>query len=304
MFILGVSAQLTGYPTLDAIAPVNAEWSNAFLSRPGVVIPNVPINDKQLTVVDWSQDISRCNNLNDWGLTYDDGPGLYTMTVLDQLKARNVKATFFVTGSRVVERPSVVKAIYDQGHLIGIHTWSHRALTTLANDQIVAETVYTANAIREAIGFTPLYFRPPFGDIDPRVRAVLKSMGMTIVVWNKDTIDTNPTVNVTATAQLWMSQPANASISLQHDLFNFTAPNIAPVADIVLKGGFTPKRIDDCLGRTDAYTTKTIFDNVAVSVANPSGTSSTPKTTSTFAAKSGASFVDATLALLSGLLFL
>lgn len=82
------------------------------------------------------------------------------------MKARNIKATFFVVGSRVLQRPEVLKRVYQEGHDIGIHTWSHPYLSSLSNQQIVAEIMYTSQAIKDVIGVTPKYMRPPFGTIN------------------------------------------------------------------------------------------------------------------------------------------
>lgn len=84
-------------------------------------------------------------------------------------------------------------------------------------------------------------------------------MGLTIVMWNKDSVDTNPAQNVVQTATPWATAVRNGSISLQHDLFNFTAPAIAPVIDIVRNAGFKTQRIDTCLGKSDAYVDTSLF---------------------------------------------
>jgi peptidoglycan/xylan/chitin deacetylase (PgdA/CDA1 family) len=64
----------------------------------------------------------------------------------------------------VKEHPSILKRIFEEGHQIGVHTWSHRALTTLTTEQIVSELEYTIEAIEEVTGARPTFVRPPFGD--------------------------------------------------------------------------------------------------------------------------------------------
>lgn len=142
-------------------------------------------------------DISQCKDQWDWGHTYDDGPGFYTnklLTYLNSLPSNSnaegaanaspgVKATFYVVGARVISRPEIVVYEYMNNHEISGHTWSHSALTTLTNEQIVAELGWTRKAIRDVIGVTPLTFRPPYGDIDDRVRAIALAMGMRPVLW-------------------------------------------------------------------------------------------------------------------------
>ena len=69
------------------------------------------------------------------------------------------------------------------GHEISVHTWSHPTLTSLTNEQIVAELGWTRKAIRDVLGVTPTTMRPPQGDIDDRVRAISMAMGLTPIMW-------------------------------------------------------------------------------------------------------------------------
>jgi len=128
-------------------------------------------------------DISTCTDQWTYGHGYDDGPGFYTNKLLTYLNAQNIKATFFVVGARVISRPEIVVYEYMTGHELSVHTWSHPSLTTLTNEQIVAELGWTRKAIKDVTGVTPLTFRPPFGDIDDRVRAIALAMGMRPVIW-------------------------------------------------------------------------------------------------------------------------
>jgi peptidoglycan/xylan/chitin deacetylase (PgdA/CDA1 family) len=102
------------------------------------------------------------------------------------LAKRNIKATFFVVGSRVAEDDTYLKEAYASGHQIACHTWSHPPLTTITNQQVVMEAYWCLKAVYDSIGVAPVYFRPPYGDIDARVRAVLQAMGLKVVVWNID----------------------------------------------------------------------------------------------------------------------
>jgi peptidoglycan/xylan/chitin deacetylase (PgdA/CDA1 family) len=101
-----------------------------------------------------------------WGLTYDDGPAFYTSQLLDYLDEKQLKSTFFVVGSRVISMPDTLRQEYISGHQIAVHTWSHPYLTTLSNEQIIAELGWTKKAIKDVIGMTPNMMRPPFGDIE------------------------------------------------------------------------------------------------------------------------------------------
>jgi len=130
-------------------------------------------------------DIVSCPDKLTWGVSFDDGPSPYTQTLLNYLDQKKIHATFFVVGSRVIERPQVLLEEYMAGHEISVHTWSHRPLTSLTNEQIVAELGWTRHAIRSVLGVTPTTMRPPFGDIDDRVRAISLAMGMVPIMWTR-----------------------------------------------------------------------------------------------------------------------
>ena len=99
---------------------------------------------------------------------------------------KQLKSTFFIVGSRAVYNPATLQAEYMQGHQLSVHTWSHTALTTQSNAQIVAELGWTREAIRQITGVSPNTMRPPYGDIDDRVRAISMAMGMTPILWTTD----------------------------------------------------------------------------------------------------------------------
>jgi len=75
------------------------------------------------------------------------------------------------------------------GHDICVHTWAHRYMTTLSDEQVFAELFYTARAIKVLMGVTPSCWRPPFGDTDDRVRAIAAGLGLRTILWEEDTDD-------------------------------------------------------------------------------------------------------------------
>jgi peptidoglycan/xylan/chitin deacetylase (PgdA/CDA1 family) len=78
----------------------------------------------------------------------------------------------------------MVQSEYMAGHQLSVHTWSHPYLTKLTNEQIVAELGWTKKVIHDVTGVTPNTFRPPYGDIDDRVRAIAAQMGLTPIIWS------------------------------------------------------------------------------------------------------------------------
>lgn len=96
-------------------------------------------------------------------LTFDDGPDpVETPRILDILSSRNVKATFYVVGSRVAANPSLVRRIVDEGHDLGNHSFTHPNLTNAGRERITAELNMTQRAIEAATGLGTILFRPPY----------------------------------------------------------------------------------------------------------------------------------------------
>ncbi|KAG0241560.1 chitin deacetylase [Actinomortierella wolfii] len=206
-FIAVANAQaMTGYPKVNEVPDVNSPEVQAWLKEidltgaPDLPLhkgappacPNPPIPNECYWTCDGcaADDITKCGAPNTWGLTFDDGPSVATPPLLDFLKAQKVSATFFLIGSNVVQYPETVKRELAEGHHLASHTWSHHALTTLTNEQIVAEMKWTEKAVLEATGVRLKYMRPPYGDINNRVRFVLKKLGYIPVDWTGDEFDT------------------------------------------------------------------------------------------------------------------
>jgi len=123
-------------------------------------------------------------------ITFDDGPDLkYTPQILDILKEKKVKATFFVVGIQVNKYPEVVQRMEDEGHMIGNHSYTHTSFTKLTAEQLKQEIDSTDKKIEEIIGYTPEIVRPPYGAINDEVRANLESYGKEVVIWNIDPRD-------------------------------------------------------------------------------------------------------------------
>jgi len=87
--------------------------------------------------------------------------------------------------------PAAAKRGLNDGHHLCVHTWSHPAMTTQTNAQVVAELYWTLKAIKEATGVTSKCWRPPQGDVDDRVRAIAHQMGLRTILWDHDTVSEN-----------------------------------------------------------------------------------------------------------------
>lgn len=123
-------------------------------------------------------------------ITFDDGPDpLYTLQILDILKEKNVKATFFLIGKNAEKYPEIAKRIVKEGHSIGNHTYSHRSLIPLSAAATREEIKKGEEAIYKATGIRPTLFRPPRGIYSMYALRFLREERYTVVLWDVSTMD-------------------------------------------------------------------------------------------------------------------
>jgi len=123
-------------------------------------------------------------------LTFDDGPSaVYTPQILDILKRYDVPATFFVIGRQAAESPALLRRMAAEGHSVQNHTWSHAWLTRYSDASIIDQLTRASLVVEEQTGETPHCYRPPFGAVNDRVRALAGSLGLTTIMWDVDPWD-------------------------------------------------------------------------------------------------------------------
>lgn len=121
-------------------------------------------------------------------LTFDDGPsGKYTEKLLDGLYGRGVKATFLLCGYRIAQYPELTQRIFDEGHEIGYHGYSHNSMETMSRRSIAEELIKTRDLLPEDCD--PVLFRPPGGIITDGVRQVAQARLLTLLSWSVDPRD-------------------------------------------------------------------------------------------------------------------
>jgi peptidoglycan/xylan/chitin deacetylase (PgdA/CDA1 family) len=117
-------------------------------------------------------------------LTYDDGPNdPYTAQLLEVLAKHGVRATFFLLGQFVSERPALARAVAEAGHAIGNHCNTHQNPIFLSPAQLRQQIERASRAIEAATGVRPKLFRPPFGGRRPGTFSVVREYGMVPVMW-------------------------------------------------------------------------------------------------------------------------
>lgn len=161
-------------------------------------------------------------------LTFDDGPsGKYTRQLLDGLYDRGVKATFLLCGYRIKDYPDITQRIFDEGHEIGYHGYSHNNMKEMSRRTIAAEIVDTQALLPE--GCTPVFLRPPGGCCSDGVRQVAEARQLAILNWSVDPRDW-ATHDTAAIEKAVLKNIKDGDIVLLHDM---TASSVRAALDIV-----------------------------------------------------------------------
>lgn len=177
-------------------------------------------------------------------LTFDDGPHpQYTPQLLDGLAKRNVKATFFITGENAELYPDLVGRMYEEGHLIGNHTYSHLQLNGNNRETFKAELIKTNEIIKGITGEEVVYVRPPYGSWDKKFETELN---MFPVLWTIDPLDwcTNDTACVINKV---VPKVKENSIILMHDEYASTVTAALEIVDELQKQGYEFVTVEEIL---------------------------------------------------------
>lgn len=176
-------------------------------------------------------------------LTFDDGPDSKTTPqALEILKRYNAKATFFMVGQNVAANPELAKRVLDEGHQLGIHTWSHPDLTKLPLNQSKKEILDTQEAIYKATGIRPMITRPPYGAINSTVQ---NAVDQSFIMWSVDSLDWKTRNTKAIMQEIVKTQPG--SIILMHDIHQTTIDALPSVLDYLKNNGYTLVTVDELL---------------------------------------------------------
>ena len=172
-------------------------------------------------------------------ITFDDGPHPQNTTrLLDILRARNIKATFYVIGRSVDLYPQVVRRTVAEGHEIGNHTHTHRLLTKLSDSEIRTEMARCRDAVGRAAGVQPRTMRPPYGGLLQRQRELVHAeFGYPTILWSVDPLDWKNRNSSLITSRI-LSGASAGGIVLAHDLHATTVDAMPGTLDGLLRRGF------------------------------------------------------------------
>lgn len=179
-------------------------------------------------------------------LTFDDGPSAqYTPMLLDGLEERGVHATFFLIGKNIEkgENAQIVKRLYEDGHLIGNHTYNHVEITRVSNETAYQEIKMTNDLISGITGENVEYMRPPFGlwqkDLEQRIHVLP-------VMWTIDPLDW-ATENVDEIVNKVVTDAEENDIILLHDCYESSVKAALRIVDLLTAEGFEFVTVDELL---------------------------------------------------------
>ncbi|MCL2444670.1 polysaccharide deacetylase family protein [Candidatus Saccharibacteria bacterium] len=168
-------------------------------------------------------------------LTFDDGPGgATTARLLDELAKRDARATFFMLGERMERFPEIVVRVFLDGHTVAHHTFSHRDMRRMSNEEIWEERDRTNELLRRTLGVESSFLRPPYGSWDERVREV---SGMTMIIWDVDPKDWRYR-DAEVIYRHIVEYTREGSIVLAHDIHESTVDGVVRAMDELLARGY------------------------------------------------------------------
>lgn len=174
-------------------------------------------------------------------LTFDDGPHpVYTPELLDGLKERRVKATFFVVGKNIEGHEEIIRRMDEEGHLIGNHTYDHVKITGMAPEQACAQITRTSSLIEEITGKKTEFIRPPFGAWDKKLDCGFE---MFPVLWSIDPLDWT-TKNANDVVRRVLDETEENSIILLHDYYSSSVEAALRIVDALQKQGYEFVTVD------------------------------------------------------------
>ena len=169
-------------------------------------------------------------------LTFDDGPsGKYTRALLDGLYDRGAKATFLLCGYRIQDYPEIAQRIFEEGHEIGFHGYSHDSMKTMSRRGIAQELMDTQALLPE--GCHPVFFRPPGGLSSDAVQQVAQARGLAILHWSVDPHDWEIHNKQSIEAYV-LEQVCDGDILLLHDMSTASVEAALAIVDALLEEDF------------------------------------------------------------------
>ncbi|KAG7089302.1 hypothetical protein E1B28_011000 [Marasmius oreades] len=214
---------------------------------------NHTVEKRQLASV-----ITSCSEPNTVALTFDDGPWEYIYQLGNLIHDAGGRATFFFNGNNwdcIYNRADGIRYVYNQGHQLASHTWTHDDLTTKNWDQLHDTFWKVEQALQRIAGVTPAFMRPPYGNYNDLVRQVAAARGQSVTLWDFDSHDGDD--NAPPDWQLrseyghllWDLRPNNV-LALNHEFNYDTAYNVMwQVVQWCNQLGYKMVTVAECVGQ-------------------------------------------------------
>jgi len=180
-------------------------------------------------------------------LTFDDGPcSEVTSKILSTFEKHGGKCTFCVVGNKIKGKEELLKKAVQQGHQIIGHSWDHANLSKCSEEKINQELKDTNEEIKRATGITPMMYRPPYGAVSDKLKAISKNLNLALCYWSVDTLDwshrnADKTYNSIINAE-------SGSIVLCHDIHKPTADAVERAVPELIKKGCELVTVSELLG--------------------------------------------------------
>lgn len=177
-------------------------------------------------------------------LTFDDGPHpRYTKKLLEGLRKRDVRVTFFVLGQNAERYPELIQEMAEDGHLIGNHTYSHMQLTNSNKGRFEEELQKADAVIYELTGNHTEFVRPPFGAWD---RSFEESLNMIPVLWTIDPCDWCCSDSGRVISRVLNKADENGIILL-HDVYGSSVQAALSIIDALTEQGYEFVTVDEII---------------------------------------------------------
>ena len=212
----------------------------------GTKPPSAAVSTAQEEVTAAEQAAEETEPLGYVALTFDDGPTpAHTARLLDGLKERNVRATFFLAGYRLEGNEALVRRMRAEGHQIGNHSYDHVQLITLTAAQALEDLTRCDLALCTLLGEGDYWVRPPYGSID---RQTLEGLDVPVIGWSVDPLDWSEK-DARKVADHIIQNAKDGDIILLHDCYAGTVEAALQAIDALLERGLQPVTVQQLLAR-------------------------------------------------------
>lgn len=184
-------------------------------------------------------------------ITFDDGPGVYTQFLLDELEKREVPATFFILGLSTKNHSDLLSNI-SKNNEIALHGYSHRLFTKLSNEEVLEEIHKTEEIIKTCTNISPKIVRAPYGSLNNKIKSLLKENGYTFVNWTVDSKDWSYR-NVEKTYNHVLKNVKGNDIILMHDIYKTSVDASIKLIDYYISKGYMFVTVSELLQAKGEY---------------------------------------------------